>query len=228
MYDVNKNKEELNATAPSKYYGQWETDKFIEKYFPDQKTGYCIEVGAADGIKGSNTKYFEDLGWNALCIEPNKLFSASLEFHRNLVRYYAVAAHHKHHDTLTVFNVGEKKIMSSLSSLRPDARLVDAHKHIINGTSSIEVPVRTLPYILKETVQDTPFENQTKIDFISIDTEGTELEVLKGFDFSHYDVKLFVVENNYSDPEIEEYMNLKGYVLQERWKINDFFVQGEL
>ena len=115
MYDVNKNKEELDATTSSKYYGQWETDKFIEKYFPNQSKGYCIEVGAADGIKGSNTKYFEDLGWDALCIEPNKLFSESLEKHRKVVRYYAVGDSNLASVSLQIFNVGDKEIMSSLT-----------------------------------------------------------------------------------------------------------------
>jgi len=43
MYDVNKNKEELDATTSSKYYGQWETDKFIEKYFSNQSKGYTLQ-----------------------------------------------------------------------------------------------------------------------------------------------------------------------------------------
>ena len=228
MNDVNKNKEELDATTSSKYYGQWETDKFIEKYFPNQSKGYCIEVGAADGIKGSNTKYFEDLGWDALCIEPNKLFSESLEKHRKVVRYYAVGDSNLASVSLQIFNVGDKEIMSSLTSLRPDPRLVEAHKHLINDMSSVNVPLRTLPYILENHVGGTPFYNREEIDFISVDTEGTELNVLKGFNFNKYNVKLFVVENNYSDPEIEEFMNTKGYTLQERWKINDFFVREEL
>jgi len=59
------------------YYGQWHTDKIIESYFPNQKYGICIEVGAANGIKGSNTKYFENLGWNVLCIEPNIKYKES-------------------------------------------------------------------------------------------------------------------------------------------------------
>lgn len=227
-YDVNQNKKEIDNTTPSKYYGQWETDKFIEEYFLNKTKGICIEVGAADGIKGSNTKYFEDLGWDVLCIEPNVMFADSLKACRKLVRYYAVG-NEKDGDqqTLTIFDVGEKNIMSSLSSLKPDQRLVEAHEHIINSVDFIDVPVRTLPFILENTVEGTPFSNVTDIDFISIDTEGTELDVLQGFDFESYNVELFVVENNYSDPEIEEFMNEKGYVLHKRWKINDFYTKED-
>jgi hypothetical protein len=74
-------------------------------------------------------------------------------------------------------------------------------------------------------VEDTPLHNQTKIDFISVDTEGTEIDVLKGFDFEKFDVKLFVVENNYEDSDIEEFMLTKGYVKDQRYKINEFYIK---
>ena len=64
------------------YYGQFETDKVIETYFPDKNDGICIEVGAYDGIKGSNTKLFEDKGWYALCIEPNPYIYKELRSNR--------------------------------------------------------------------------------------------------------------------------------------------------
>ena len=120
---------------------------------------------------------------------------------------------------LTVFDVGERNIMSSLTSLKPDERLVEAHEHIINESYKVEVEVETLPNILE--IAGYP----TKIDFISVDTEGTELDVLKGFDFDKYDVTLFVVENNYDDKEIGDYMLSKGYVRDQRYKINDFYIR---
>ena len=75
-------------------------------------------------------------------------------------------------------------------------------------------------------VTSTFFENKRNIDFISIDTEGTEIDVLKGFDFDYYDVKLFVVENNYEDQNIEDYMKTKGYKKDQRYKINDFYIKN--
>ena len=52
------------------FYGQHHEDVFIKTLFPNINNGICIEVGAADGISGSNTKHFEDIGWKSLCIEP--------------------------------------------------------------------------------------------------------------------------------------------------------------
>ena len=58
MYDVDKNNDEIKNIKSNEFYGQWETDKYILEYFDESYIGNCIEVGAANGIKGSNTKYF--------------------------------------------------------------------------------------------------------------------------------------------------------------------------
>ena len=226
MYSVDKNKKELDSVEKSPYYGQWQTDKIIESYFDNKATGVCIEVGAANGIRGSNTKYFEDTGWTALCIEPNVAYKESLEASRKLVRFFACGDSNKE-GTLHIFDIGEKNIYSSVTSLIPDQRLVDAHTTIINGREEVDVPVRTLNWVLETQVSNTPFENITDIDFISIDTEGTELDVVKGFDTTLYNVKLFIIENNYEDTEIEDYMNSLGYKKDKRYKINDFYIKED-
>jgi len=76
----------------NKYYGQRETDKIIEQYFIGKTNGLCIEVGAYDGIKGSNTKFFEDIGWNCLCIEPNKNIFPLLQKNRSGINLLCACA----------------------------------------------------------------------------------------------------------------------------------------
>ena len=83
------------------------------------------------------------------------------------------------------------------------------------------MPTRRLDWIIEEVFEET----YPTIDFITIDTEGTEIDVLKGFDFDKYDVTLFVVENNYNDSDIFNFMETKGYVRDQRYKINDFFIR---
>lgn len=148
----------------------------------------------------------------------------SLEAHRKLVRYFA-ASNRSGKATLTVFDVGERNIMSSLTSLSPDPRLVKDHAHIINKSFEVAVTMETLTTILEKTTQGTSFEGVTEIDFISIDTEGTELDVLEGFDFERFPTKLFVIENNYDDPHIKRFMSVKGYVKVKRYKVNDFYLR---
>lgn len=223
-YDNKKIFEELKGWDNGKYYGQWETDRIIETYFSENYVGCCVEVGASNGVKGSNTLYFEERGWDVVCIEPNPAHKESLEKYRKFVKFFA-CSDKKGTFPLQVFKVGERNIMSSLTSLNPDSRLVESHKDIINESYTVEVEVETLTSILENHIKDTPLFEKRKIDFISVDTEGTEIEVLKGFDFEKYQVKLFVVENNYEDKNIEEFMLTKGYVKDQRYKINEFYIK---
>ena len=65
----------------------------------------------------------------------------------------------------------------------------------------------------------------TDIDFISIDTENTELNVLKGLDLDKYNVKLLVIENNFNEPMIEEYLTKFNYIKIKRLVVNDFYIK---
>jgi hypothetical protein len=65
--------------------------------------------------------------------------------------------------------------------------------------------------------------NIDHIDFISIDTGGNELETLEGFDLLKWKVKLLVVQNNFDEPYIKNYLSKFGYEFKERHGVNDFF-----
>jgi hypothetical protein len=130
------------------YYGQRETDRIIERYVADGTN--CVEVGVADGTKGSNTKYFEDDGWDVLCIDPIPAhIEEAKKTRKNVVECacsnYTGIAH------FTVFDIGEKNINSSLSGLTPDERLLKTHGHLINDTTIITVKVDTLTKVMRIT-----------------------------------------------------------------------------
>ena len=120
-----------------------------------------------------------------------------------------------------VFVVGERDIMTSISGLVVDDKLVESHKHLIKDTYKIKVPVVRLDTILDERNFDD------KIDFISIDTESTELDVLMGIDFDKWKIDLLVVENNHDESDIETYLKQFGYVKDRRYKVNDFYIRRD-
>ena len=207
------------------YFGQFNTDLLIELHFLDKirdgfgEPGVCVEVGAANGVRGSNTLRFERLGWRAICIEPNPAFAQSLAQNRNEFYICACGSHYVRSATLTVFDIGEKHIMSSVSSLSPDDRLIADHKSLINERRTVRTDVFTLDTVLSRA------GGVDRIDFVSIDTEGTELAVLQGFDVARWNVPLLVVENNYDDKGISEYLTQFGYHRSARWQINDFYTK---
>jgi len=227
MYNVNEINNQLKQYKESKYYGQWETDRIIESYFDLNKSGICIEIGASNGVKGSNTKYFEDNGWDVLCIEANPSQEKDLKSCRKHVKMYGCGSKNKNAN-LFIFKVGEKNIESSLTSLKPDERLIKDHNHIINNKKTVKIKVKTLNWILEKDTSSTPFFQKKYFDFISIDTEGTELDVLKGIDLNKYKIKLLVVENNYEDKSIINYLKKFNYKLDQRYKINDFYIRTDL
>ena len=221
-YDVNKNNKELQNSS-KKYFGQWETDRVIETYFEKGYVGKCIDVGAADGKRGSNTYYFEKLGWRCLCIEANPEHKKSLQELRRSVIMQACGNVKLYEEMeLQVFRVGDRDISTSITSLDPDKRLVEDHKHIIQNQYSVKVIVNSLTNIIRGIWVPGSYDT---IDFISIDTEGTELDVIKGIDFDSFNVMLLVIENNYDDTKISEYLNQLGYIRDQRYKINDFYVR---
>jgi FkbM family methyltransferase len=201
------------------YYGQRDMDKVIEEYFYNQNSGYCIEVGAYDGIKGSNTKYFENLGWKTLCIEPNKKAYHSLEINRVGPNLCCACSNQIGWGDLEVFDF-QSGIQSSLTSLNTDPRLIRDYGKAITNRTKYVVPTLTLDFILN-------IFNITNIDFISIDTEGTELDVLHGLNLEKYRPKLLVIEENYEeDMIIREYLAKNDYTYHKRYFINNFYIDG--
>jgi FkbM family methyltransferase len=193
------------------YYGQFDppTDKIIADYFDPNYIGVAVEVGAAQGIAASNTLYFEQRGWRCLCIEPNPILFGQLQRNRKYVLNYAVGSRYEDGVDFHVCT-GDG---TAVSALDLDRELMKQNN--ISEDYIIKVNVRTLDFCLKNFF--------TPIDFVSIDTEGTELDVLKGFNIEFYNPKLLVIENNFNNPNIDDYLKDFGYKKIKRHIINDFY-----
>lgn len=207
----------------AKYYGQKfnriRVDQHIAKFFPKGFVGSAIEVGACDGIRYSNTYHFELGGWTCLCIEPNHKYYKRLKQNRKHSMPYACGAENKNNVEFTVFQVKRMHNESAISSLNPSKDIIDSHKNLILGQHKELVNVRTLDYCIEEFGQ---FET---IDFISIDTEGTEFDVLQGFNIVRWMPKLFIIENNLDSKQYESYLKSFGYGLAKREPPNDFYLR---
>lgn len=199
------------------FYGQHREDVFIKSFFPHDYKGVCVDVGAYDGQACSNTLYFEQRGWRCLCIEPILQEYQKCCLRRKECVNCCVSDADKEDHEFTIYCLGENR--SAISSLVPDRRLIDSHRHLITDTQVQVVMVRSLTSLLDE--HNFPKD----IDFVSIDTENTELDVLKGIDFSKYNIKMLVIENNFNEPFCEDYLRPFGYKKANRIAVNDFFVK---
>ena len=197
------------------FYGQHREDEYICTLFPKDFKGTCVDVGAHDGIEMSNTYYFEKRGWRCLCVEPIDESYKKCALVRKETVQCCIADEDKEDQVFDVFHIWGN--VSGVSSLKPDKRLIETFGSNITKRESRRVLVKTLTTVLRE--HQFPYD----IDFISIDTENTELDVLKGLDFNTYNVKLFIIENNFNDPDCENFLKGHGYHKINRIAVNDFF-----
>jgi len=149
--------------------------------------GYFVEFGAYDGILHSNTKLLEDrFGWMGLLAEPNPDLADTLRRKRSAVV-----------DSRCVWDVSGEEVELAVTS---DAELSTVMAHAardfhtearaITTVQMVSVPTVSLNDLLDEhSAPDT-------IDFLSVDTEGTELRILRAFDFTRHRPRLVAAEHN--------------------------------
>ena len=201
------------------YYGQFNppVDWLIERFFASGFIGSCVEVGAVDGRYLSNTLHFEESGWQCLCIEPNSYYHEALRRNRKMSMPYAMSD--KNEDEVVLYRVQlTNNSFDAATSLVPDEKLLQQLGHMIKGRDEIKVDMRTLDTCLEKT-------GWLKTDFVAIDTEGTELTVLKGFDLERWRPRLLVIENNHDTPETTDYLRPRGYHKAIRHEVNDFYIR---
>lgn len=196
-------------------YSQYQEDLLLEEYFLNQDTGTCVEVGCFDGVTFSTTYLFEKRGWKCVLIEPNPLLHEKIESVRKSKLYKCAASNQAGFATLHIAEGIEE-----LSTIGSDSEHMLRVQRQSKGVKTITVSTRTLNEILLE-------EQISKIDFISIDVEGFELNVLKGFSLERWRPKIVILEDNtnFRDETIRKYLKQFGYVRFRRTGCNDWYAK---
>jgi FkbM family methyltransferase len=204
----------MNAAAEGPY-AQFGEDRILEGIFGAETNGYCVEVGAYDGRTGSATYLFERRGWNCLLIEPVPELAAEIRQHRRCVIKNCAASSQEGEVPLFVADSVEQ--MSTLE-------LTNAHRrwiHQVGGTiREITVRTATLDTLLSEA-------GFPKVDFITIDVEGHELDVLRGFDLTKHKPRILIVEANAGQPSVTSYLAEIGYINFKRTGVNEWYAHKD-
>jgi len=163
-----------------------------EQFFYNLKNKFFIDVGASNGLDGSNSSLFEFyLNWNGICIEPNKVQYDKLIKNRNCKIYNCCIAEE---DTIKEF-WEIKGPISPLSGLKEsyDPQHIDRiQKEVLQTNDTIEIKnieVKKLSTLMNE-------NNISYVDYLSIDVEGAELQVLEGIDFKKHYIDVISLEDN--------------------------------
>jgi len=203
------------------YNSQIGQDKFIDEYF-DKKEGLTfLDIGAHDGVSISNTFFLEkERKWKGICVEAQPSEFQKLKSNRNCT-CVNVAVSDYNGETDFIYVEGYANMLSGISddyNLSHMQRIRNEVSTYGGAINTIKVPVRTLQSILDE-------HNTHEIDFCSIDTEGSEFNIIKSIDFDKTKIKVFIIENNYGEKNIEEFLVEKGYYLYKKIEWDDVFVK---
>ncbi len=215
------------------YRSQFGEDRILWQVFRQRPTGYFIEVGAYDGVTLSNTFFLEQMGWSGLLVEPIFPLCQKAAELRLRSRVIHAACSKRGSQGTAKFTVAQN--VPVLSFLQADQEHIDRCKREGAQLVEIEVPVVTLDDILlTERRNRAPFGSPWvpkvgwRVDLVSIDTEGCELDVLDGFDLARFRPRILVIENDRpAGAAIEQHLNSRGYRKFHRQKINDFYVRND-
>ncbi len=187
------------------YFSHCGEDWWLDEHvFKGQRGGTFVDLGGYDGVHGSNTLFFELMhGWNGLLLEPSpKPYDKAASFRRCHCLKLAVAKAAGEARFLEVSD-GYTMMSGLVESFHAEVR---AHlaDHPSHKQAEITVRTTTLDSLLRS-------HGLRKIDFISMDIEGAELQVLEGFPFDSYDVRAWIIENRQRNEIIAGIMRKNGY-----------------
>ncbi len=208
------------------YYAEHNTDKIIrETYFPDfNYKGVIVEVGGATPEFLSMSKHFKDNGWRTIVFEPNPTFAKQHREAGNEIYEIAISNEDLDNQDFTIVkqNVsayGGIVTDHSFSSISVKDEYIEKTGFKLTNENSevIKVNIRRLESVL----------DIKEIDILSIDTEGWELEVMKGIDTNKINCKVIVMENLFHNPEYTEYMKSIGYFLDNKIEYNYIYIKND-
>lgn len=197
-------------------YAQLGQDLWVLNATDFKREGFFVEFGATDGVLLSNTYLLEtEYGWSGLLAEPNPEYFEELKKNRRSVASNACISG-KTGETIEFVMAGEFGGIKDY---------IDDDQHASRRASYAKLPENVLSL---KTVSLDDFLTQNnapqQIDYISVDTEGSELEILRQFPFDKWDVSLWTVEHNYTKAREAIYaiMTSNGYQRKEQ-KFDDWY-----
>ena len=197
---------------PKKSYSLFQEDLFIKRYFKNKKKGFFIDVGGYHPLDGNNTQLLYKKGWNGINFDINHYSIKLFEFlrKRDINIHSGISKNKK---KLTMFYRKEINMLNTV-----DEKI--AKIHFRNGYKKKNIHLNTLNFFIFKY-----FKKLQKIDFLNIDVEGTELNVLKSLSFKRYKPQLICIEiHNLKNMYDTNYDYLKSndiykYLVNKKYKV---------
>lgn len=185
-----------------------------------KRNGFFVEFGATDGVLLSNTFLLEThFGWTGLLAEPNPDYFTDLKKNRSCQAF----------DACISARTGDEVKFVMADEFGGMADYISRDHHADRRSSYAQIPDSVL---VLTTVSLDDFLKQheapKRIDYISVDTEGSELDILSAFPFEEWDVQMWSVEHNFTEDRdrIYELMSSHGYLRQEA-RFDDWYYKAD-
>jgi len=217
-----KNQENLSKTMHylSQSHSQLRQDLFTLNQLNFKKNGFFVEFGATNGINLSNTHLLEkEFNWNGILAEPAKIYHKELFENRNCyIEKNLVWKNSK--SKLDFIETSTKELSTIKEYLKSDLEdLRVAHKQYAVDTISLND-------LLKK------YNAPNIIDYLSIDTEGSEFDILNNFNFNFYQFRVITCEHNFSSnrDEIHNLLYNNGYkrIMSNISQFDDWYVKTSI
>jgi FkbM family methyltransferase len=196
-------------------------DLFVLSELDYKRDGFFVEFGATNGESISNTWILEKIfGWKGILAEPALVWHQDLYKNRNCI--IDTRCVWTESNSILKFNQTQSPELSKIDIISNDDWAME-----LREVNSLKYEVKTISLndLLKE--HNAPQE----IDYISVDTEGSEFQILQAFDFEYFKVKIWTVENNLKNDDwnVSRLMYSKGYkrVYRELSSYDDWYVLDE-
>ena len=197
-------------------------DVYINRIFDKQNSGFYIDVGAHHPEHDSVTKAFYDKGWSGINIEPilESFQYFNEQRQRDINLNIAIGDKEEFLDITYFYNTGLSTLNNDIADMHISESKLEHEKR--------KVKVKTLNSVLTEYKIE-------KIDFLKIDVEGLELQVLFGLNLQKYRPTLIMLEDTIptkriklqSSKDIHNYLKHNNYMHVFFDGLNSYFIKNE-
>ena len=192
---------------PKKQYSCFGEDLFIIDYFQNQEKGFYVDVGSYHPFFWNNTYLLYKKNWNGINIDANPLSTDLFNFARKDDINFNLAVTNKKEKKIRFFYRRKMNVLNTT-----DENF--AKRNFPNGYKSIDIECLTLDNILVKTKY-----KDNIIDFLNIDVENTEINVLESLNFEKYKPKVICVEIHVGHEEkLENNLTFK-FLINKGYKI---------
>lgn len=201
------------------YHSQDGQDRFVHDLLR-KRDGVFIEFGALDGVLHSNSLFFEEqCGWTGLLIEANPVAFRALVRNRSSRTVNAAIYDRTGMVEFEQISGGLYGWSGIKNDIAPEHRARIDSMIPPSARQTIEVPCLTLDFVLSAA-------EIKHIDYLSMDTEGSELAILKVFPFEKYEIEIIGVEDNFDNRELDGLIKSKGFTFLAKIGYDRFYSAG--